>query len=612
MTDHKRQFQIFLPGLLKVLAESLYSTNQVAVRELIQNAHDSCIRRQMERHESDYYPRIHVTSIPDRGVLVVEDNGSGLTSDEINDYLSTIGRSYTREFGEKLSILSPDDSARLVGQFGLGFLSAFLIASEVILTTKSVREESTTLRWRSAGDIHYELTPAPDIPVGTRVELVIKPTASFLLHENQLVEVIRQYADFLPTPIYVGDRHFPVNATKPPWQAYDSQAALLDVLEQHFKTSSPLCIIPLHDEIIDLGHDTLTIPLDGFLFVPPSSVASVREYGDVRVYIKGMFITDNQHDLLPAWARFVRGIVDSPHLQPTASREDIQKDDAFLTVRQAIENQLISGLHRIAQEDPARWRRIVQGHSDVIIGWAVQDSRFFQQVADLVTFRTSRGLLSLPAYLDKTGSTIYFTREPLGSLQQRVLVEADGLPVVDASWFAVEPFLRKYLETHPQVRLVNLEDQPGQLIQSVPVDTLASLVSAYGSIGIRARAANFNPVAIPAIITYPKDAEFILETRSALDDNELPGSIGSLVGAFVNQLDITDDDLRGVLHLNAGNTLIQELIMLPPDRRRNAALMLIYQIARLFAGRLLDADKTQDLFRETEKSLRTLLRKEDD
>src|SRR5690606_33397966 len=112
------------------------------------------------------------------------DNGSGLTEDEVTEYLSTIGRSYTRQLGENLAILNPEEASRLVGQFGLGFLSAFLIAEEVILTTKSYKPDSEAILWRSEGDVHYNVSVVENAQVGTRVELRVKPEASFLLNER--------------------------------------------------------------------------------------------------------------------------------------------------------------------------------------------------------------------------------------------------------------------------------------------------------------------------------------------------------------------------------------------------------------------------------------------
>src|SRR5271157_5282462 len=142
-----QRFNLHLPGLLKVLAEHLYSSKKVGVRELIQNAHDSCIRRRIEGGEEDYRPRIDLRLDPAKRLLSISDNGNGLTEEEITTYLATIGRGYTRELREKLSLYSPEEAAQLIGQFGLGFLSAFLLAQEVTLTTRSRMPSTPALRW---------------------------------------------------------------------------------------------------------------------------------------------------------------------------------------------------------------------------------------------------------------------------------------------------------------------------------------------------------------------------------------------------------------------------------------------------------------------------------
>src|SRR3954451_18689837 len=134
MSDRLR-FNLHLPGLLKVLAEHLYSSKKVGVRELIQNAHASCVRRKIEVAERGYSPRIDVGLDLKRRVVTIRDNGNGLTEEEITTYLATIGRGYTRELRERLTFTSPTEAAELIGQFGLGFLSAFLLAGEVTLIT---------------------------------------------------------------------------------------------------------------------------------------------------------------------------------------------------------------------------------------------------------------------------------------------------------------------------------------------------------------------------------------------------------------------------------------------------------------------------------------------
>ncbi|HEX8465522.1 MAG TPA: ATP-binding protein, partial [Abditibacterium sp.] len=265
MSEPTRQpFKLHLPGLLKVLAEHLYSNKQVAVRELIQNAHDGCRRRQSEADETSYEPQIRLEIDAPRRILRVIDNGFGLTRQEIEDYLATIGRSYTRELRQNLSALSPDEAAKLIGQFGFGFLSAFLLADEVRVITRSFTGDEA-FEWVSDGGESYEISDAKREEVGTTVELRVKSAASFVLREGQLLEIVRQYADFLPLPIYVNKDPQPANLQVPPWEASNVESATREYIERTFG-GAPLAIIPLHNHETAAGHDTLSLPLQGFLF----------------------------------------------------------------------------------------------------------------------------------------------------------------------------------------------------------------------------------------------------------------------------------------------------------------------------------------------------------
>jgi molecular chaperone HtpG len=606
VTDRQR-FTLHLPGLLKVLAEHLYSSKKVGVRELIQNAHDSCMRRKIERSEADYHPRIDVRLDAPRRLVTITDNGNGLTEEEIGTYLSTIGRGYTRELRERLALCSPAEAAELIGQFGLGFLSAFLLASEVTLTTRSV-QGGPALRWYSTGDEHYDLSHTERLDVGTTVQLKIKPAASFILNDQALSDTVRTYADFLPIPIYVGDDEYPVNLGMPPWEAEEPEKAVLDYIARAFHGAKPLCVLPLHDAKVSVGHDKLTVPLKGFLFVPPGSVASVREFGDLTVFIRRMFICERERDLLPPWARFVRGVVECPLLQPTASREGIHQDENFESVRQALEEQLGEGLRRLAREDPSTWKRVVRGHSDVIIGWAVSDNEFFDRVEDIVTFRTTRGPLSLPEYLEQSGGNLYYVTRELGSLQEQLLAEGRDVPAIDASWFSVTPFLEKYAHRHPETGLVQLDGEAAQLMRPAPEKPFAALLDWYTEQGVRARMASFKPAEAPALMLYPQGAELAREAEASRQAGDLPGPLAGLVNEYVEQKFGDGDELRGTLYLNASSPLVRGLAEKPPAPEiLGAALTMIHQMARLFAGRMLSAADAVNAFRDLTGSLQRLV-----
>ena len=359
----------------------------------------------------------------------------------------------------------------------------------------------------------------------------IKPAASFILNEQTLADTVRTYADFLPMPIHIDDDADAVNLMAPPWEDDEPDAGHPRLHRPRSSTARSRCAcFRSHDARVSIGHDSITVPLQGFLFVPPGSVASVREYGDLNVFIRRMFICERERDLLPPWARFVRGVIECPLLQPTASREGIHQDENFELVRQALEEQLGRGLQQLARDDPATWQQVVRGHSDVIIGWAVSDNEFFEKVEDIVTFRTTRGPLSLPEYLEQSGGSLYYVTRELGSLQEQVLAEGRDVPAIDASWFSVTPFLEKYAQRHPDVNLVQLDGESQQLLRPAPEGAVrARCWSTTASRACRRAVAAFKPAEAPALVLYPQGAELAREAEASLQAGDLPGPLAGLV-----------------------------------------------------------------------------------
>lgn len=605
-TESTHRFELHLPGLLKVLAEHLYSSKRVGLRELIQNAHDSCVRRKLEANERDYEPRITLSLRPREKQLIIADNGSGMTAREITDYLSTIGRGYTGQLREQVDLLDSSEAAELIGQFGLGFLSAFLLAESVTVVTRSFRGDPA-LQWRSAGDGNYDLIESEKAEVGTSVTLQVKQSAAFMLQKHVLVEAIREFADFLPAPIYLDDEPQPLNRMEAPWEAIDADAAAEDYIERTFQDHEPLWIMPLKPAKIPAGQDSLTIAMNGFLYVPNRSVASVREYGAMRIYIRRMFICDHQRDLLPPWARFVRGVIDCPLLQPTASREEIHQDQHFEEVRQMLEAQLTEGLSQLASQEPERWKHLVRCHSDLIVGWAVKDDEFFERIKDLVALRTSRGLLTLPEYLEQSGGAIYFVTRELGSLQEQLLAEGRNVPAIDASWFAVAPFLEKYASSQPGVSLVPLDGDIKSFFQPAPERPFASMVHYLRSLSISARVATFAPRDVPALLVYPQDAELMRDARNALSTHDLPASMAPLLQAYVDDRNQHEDESLGVLYLNASCPYLCELAKRAPDTPGwTGAMRALYQVARLFSGRMLTPGDTAQAFQQLTHALKEM------
>lgn len=603
--------EIHLPGLLKVLGEHLYSNPRVALRELIQNAHDSCVRRREEDPAcaSSYQPEISVRIDHAAQQLLIEDNGSGLTHDEINIFLATVGRGYTRELREKLGSAERDEALELIGMFGLGLLSAFMIATKIEISTTSYQTPEESWRWISEGGQSYALHRASRPTIGTTVRLDLREDAKFLLDPAVLSDVLKVYVEFLSIPIRVGDNPTPINNHPAPWlrasEAGTGRNALYASWVEEQIGSRPLTVLPL--ETIT-GEDGTVIPLNGVLYVPQHSVISIQEYGNVTVYVRHMLITEDERDLLPAWARFVTGIIDCPLLNPTASRETLRHDETYTILREALGKVLLTHFERLAEQAPLDWAAIVQAHNDLIKGWAIRAGDFFLRVADLVSFKTSRGQLTLPEYLHENPGRIYYYDDHEGITQALALFEARRLAVIDARWFADVAFLKTYHQVYG-VPIEELTPAAGYLFTPVTDEehVWQAVIDACQAEGFPVRLLAYEPEHLPMILLYPPGAEKMRRAQRNMNEQRFVGPIRSLVRNYLQRQQIDETVLKGVLHLNARNPLLRRVRDLGPAHPHFAPLIsILVANARMFAGQGLSAQDTITCFEQINHSLARL------
>jgi molecular chaperone HtpG len=253
-----------------------------------------------------------------------------------------------------------------------------------------------------------------------------------------------------------------------------------------------------------------------------------------------------------------------------------------------------------------RWKQIVRGHRDVIMGWAAKNNEFFEHIASIVTFRTTRGQLTLPDYLAMTDESVYYVTHDMDTKQEQMLGEGFGMPVLDASRFGEIGFLQKYVDYHPRVKLVQMDSGTNRFMHPVPEEPFTKILAYYRSKKIRAQVMAFKPDVLPAILSYPKDAEFVRDTRSALDTGDIPDAFAGMISAYLSKMSVDEETLAGTLYLNANNVFVQSLVEIEDAEKREPVLDLLYQMARLLAGRLLDAEKITALFENTNQALKRL------
>ncbi len=487
-----------LGGLMTVLGRHLYSTPVVALRELVQNAHDSIIRRRLEDKVSHkaafsaespqktratvtrvnfsrtaephaqsasatpsvvdiYEPasdraetgwqgasRITVTGDPSKGIIRVTDTGAGLTEEEIHTYLATVGVGYTRTLREK------NDETGLIGMFGLGFLSAFVLATEVTVTTTSYQQPDKGWRYQSSTGERYSLTPVPPRPVGTEVSLVLRDDFAHLAGEDLLREILSRYCILLREPVFIGAETTPLNPERPPWHTPEGntlehptwlQRKRLEFARRFSDHFEPLCTLPVVPPFPRASGDS---DAKGLLWVQDGATYGTSDNRQVFVFGRGMLLDDDSRDLLPPWAGFVSGVIESNLLTPTASREDLQRDDQYYATRQALAEALVTGLSKVAQTQPESWRRILARHNEALLGAALCDDRLFDLLADSVRVPTSQG--DMPARSLKTEQgAIHVMLGAQGGFED-MLFRVLRTPVARGDRYAVLPFLRKWVQ----------------------------------------------------------------------------------------------------------------------------------------------------------------------
>ncbi len=591
-----------LPGILTLLGEHLYSNPRVAVRELIQNAYDSCQRRRLEDPQlpSGYHPSLEISADPLARTLTFRDNGSGLTRNEIATYLSTIGRSYTTELAGRLASGQSPEANTLVGQFGLGLLSAFAIASRIEILTHSYKMGQPAWRWVFDGGEHYTLDIDERPATGTTVILHLKLEGEFLLNATLRRETVRQFANFLPISITFAGESEVVNQQQAPWDKnLTDLTAYADFVSQAFDDPDILTLLVLRGFSPEPATTATELrPLRGVLYVPADAEISVREYGDVWVYVRRMFVTRLERDLLPPWARFVRGVIEAPHLNLTASREQVRKDAAFYETQKAVEQQLLAHFRYLAEHQPQIWKSIVYEHNDLIKGWAVQTPQLFNVVSDLVYLETTEGQQTLPQYLaNDSDNRVFYLAENIGETQAALLYEAKGLVAVKASRFAEEDFLKEYAAAHPEIELVQLT--PGSDIIFEPANsddrqTWLPIMRYFTEQGVDVQLVSFDPILIPMVLVFTPGSDTISRARRALEQDEIHGAVARMLNEYVSLRDPYALASRGVLHLNTRNSLLHRLLKITQDDPRfTAVLEILYHNARFFAGQSLTASEAR-------------------
>ncbi|PID56440.1 molecular chaperone HtpG [candidate division KSB3 bacterium] len=386
------EYQAEMKRLLHLIVHSLYTHPEIFLRELISNASDALnVARFRQLSDDSMLDRdapleIHIELDKEKKLFSIEDRGSGMTKDELVHNLGTIARSGTLEFLQNMKNEQTAVDGDLIGQFGVGFYSIFMVTDEVTVETRHADSDSTGYRWKSSGEGTFTIEEIDRAQRGTKISCVLKDEAQEFSEDFRVKNIIKKYSNFVDFPVFVGNEK--VNTVSALWQKRKEELDDKELAEFYKYIST--------DYQEPLGH--LHVSLEGhvnfkaLVFVPqsaPPTLFSESEYKGLHLYANRVLIQDDCKDLLPEYLRFIKGVVDTEDLPLNVSREVTQSSPAMARINKALTGRVLSLLEGWARNDPDKYARFYRNFSALLKTGINSDMSNKEKLIELLRFESS-------------------------------------------------------------------------------------------------------------------------------------------------------------------------------------------------------------------------------
>lgn len=454
----KHSFQTEINQLLDLMIHSLYSNKEIFLRELVSNASDALDKLNYLTLSDDKFkniefkPQIKITFNEEKNLLSIEDNGIGMNESELIENLGTIAKSGTKGFLNALSGDKKKDSA-LIGQFGVGFYSSFMVADRVVVTSKRALDDKA-FSWISDGKGEYEIQECVKDSFGTKIDIYLKDDAKEYANRWRIESLIKKYSDHIAFPIILSydekqtkedkseeiiHKEEQVNKAKALWKIPKNELSDDDYNEfyQNLSHDSAKPLSWIHNKVEgSLEYTTL-------FYIPsraPFDLFRVDYQSGVKLYVKRVFITDDDKELLPQYLRFVRGIIDSEDLPLNVSREILQQNKILANIKSASTKKILGEIENLTKDDE-KYRTFYNEFGKLIKEGLYSDYENKDKLLNLCRFNTTKGeFVSLKTYKERaSGENIYY-------------IIGNDLELLKNS-----PLLEKYIKDDIEVLLLNDE-----------------------------------------------------------------------------------------------------------------------------------------------------------
>ena len=491
--------------LLDILIHSLYTEREIFLRELISNASDALTRMNFEIQKNrdildpDVELAITIISNPQSNTLTISDTGIGMTSEELVENLGTIAHS-----GAKAFVTAAQEGAKnlsdIIGRFGVGFYSAFMVAESIKVISRSQQPETSAASWYCTGDDTFIVEPAQKIDRGTTVIITLKEDAKEFAQENRLREVIKKHSDFISFPIYLGEKKEQANQQTALWRQAPRKVEKKDYDDFYHQLTLEFSLPLIH---IHLSVDA-PVQMYAILYVPSKSernMFSIRKEDGVKLYSCNVLIQEYCRDVLPEYYRFIQGVVDTEDIPLNVSRETIQANRIMVNLKKLITSKVTASLEKLAKDEPDNYSKFWEEYGHYVKEGVVVEQTELEFLYPLLRYHTTNFLdqwSSLDDYLGRMKpeqDNIYYI---LGD-DERSVVYSPHLDIIRKYGFEVllltepiDPFmvvrLAKYKDhslvnvSSPALKLPSIEMGPeGETIPTLGPEDWISLIQRFKS-----------------------------------------------------------------------------------------------------------------------------------
>ena len=411
-TTKNHSFQAEVSKLLDLVANSLYSEREIFLRELISNSADACekLRYQSLSKKNilgdDTELKIHIRVSKKKKIIEIQDNGIGMSNEELIDNLGTIARSGTSKFMEAMKD-KKDSNVSAIGQFGVGFYSSYMVSDIVEVSSKSAEDDKSYL-WKSNGKENYTIEEIKNKKRGTIIKLSIKKDAEEFLDAFRLRSIITKYSNYIPFPILLDDldnakeKEEKINEGDPLWLKDKKNIKEEDYKQFYnnisFNFDEPLKTIHYNAEGV--------INYKALLYLPtnqPMDLFNSEKKNKIKLYVQKVFISDECDEIMPNWLRFIPGVVDSQDISLNISREMLQNNPIIEKIKKGISNKVLNEINTIAKKDNAKFLDFWKNFGAVIKEGLYEFNDHHDKILNLLRFENSlnKESISLDSYVEK-------------------------------------------------------------------------------------------------------------------------------------------------------------------------------------------------------------------